>query len=50
MTGRCESDTRIGTYRYVQHHRVKWYLARGWQAFYLGHYHGQYSVGMFKPK
>lgn len=40
---------RTGTYRYVPHHRVRWYLARGWVAFSLGPRHGRYSVGMFKP-
>lgn len=42
--------TRIGTYRYVPHDRVFWYLARGWKMFGLGAYHRHFSVGMFKGK
>lgn len=40
---------KVGVFRYVSHHRVRWYLARGWEAFDLGPYHRRYSVGMFKP-
>lgn len=40
---------RIGTYRYVPHKHARWYLARGWEPFDLGPYHGQFCVGMFKP-
>jgi hypothetical protein len=39
---------RIGTYRYVEHARAAWYLARGWQPFDLGRYHSNFSIGMFK--
>lgn len=39
----------LGLFRYVPHDRVAWYLARGWQPVDLGHYHGQFSVGMWKP-
>jgi hypothetical protein len=40
---------RIGTIRYVSRARMRWYLARGWRRFDLGPYHGQFSVGMWKP-
>lgn len=39
---------RIGTYRYVPRERQYWYLARGWERFDLGPYHGLWCVGMFK--
>jgi hypothetical protein len=40
---------RIGTFRYVARSRMNWYLKRGWQRIDLGPYHGQFSVGMWKP-